>query len=160
MDTRKIIEEAWPRRFTTTRQEGVFTLLRTADVVRRRLERMFESFGLAGQQYNVLRILRGARPEALPTMEIAARMIERAPGITRLLDRLEEKGMVQRERHWEDRRQVLCSITNLGLQTLAQLDEIVDAEDEAVFEMLDDAEVRQVVALLERVREGSEQGGR
>jgi DNA-binding MarR family transcriptional regulator len=109
--------------------------------------------GLSVPQYNVLRILRGARGESLPTLEIASRMIERSPGITRLLDRLHGKGLVHRERCNEDRRQVLCSITDAGLELLAALDEPVLKADREVFSSLTDAELRQLVKLLDRIRE-------
>ena len=140
--------------YRSMRQEALVGLWRTSDVARRFVGRLFEPYGLAMQQYNVLRILRGARPEALPTMEIADRMIEKAPGITRLLDRLEEKGLVSRERCPDDRRQVLCCITEEGLGVLEELDEPVAEADEAALEMLDDDEVRQLIELLARIREG------
>ena len=103
------------RPFARRGEEATVGLLLTADVVKRFGESLLASSGITLQQYNVLRILRGSRPESLPTLEIAARMIEQAPGITRLLDRLERKGLIRRERCREDRRQVLCSITEKGL---------------------------------------------
>ena len=139
-------------RFRTPRQRAVVGLFRTADMLRRSFARVFEPWDLTSQQYNVLRILRGARPDSLPTMEIAERMMEQTPGITRLLDRLYEKGLVHRERCVEDRRQVLCSITAEGLRLLEALDEPVDRADEAAFAMLTDAEVAQLTRLLDRVR--------
>src|SRR5262249_14855885 len=86
------------RPFPTRGQEAAVGLMRTADLLRRLLEQALEPSGVTAQQYNVLRILRGARPESLPTLEIAERMIERTPGITRLLDRLEAKKLVRRDR--------------------------------------------------------------
>src|SRR5262249_27588175 len=98
------------RPFPSRRQEGAVALMRTADQLRHLLDKCLEPAGITTQQYNVLRILRGARPERLPTLEIAERMIERTPGITRLLDRLEAKQLVHRERFSSDRRQVLCTV--------------------------------------------------
>ncbi|HZJ72423.1 MAG TPA: MarR family transcriptional regulator, partial [Planctomycetota bacterium] len=92
------------RPFPSVEAEAVVGLMRTADVVKRGLARVVEPRGLTLQQYNVLRILRGAGPEGLPTLEIAGRMIEQAPGVTRLLDRLEAKNLVQRARCPRDRR--------------------------------------------------------
>jgi MarR family transcriptional regulator, organic hydroperoxide resistance regulator len=135
------------------RQQGLMALIRTADAVRRHFERLLEPHDLTLQQFNVLRILRGARPEALPTMEIAARMIEQAPGITRLLDRLDEKGFVRRVRCEEDRRQVLCSITDEGLALLEQLDAPVREADERVMSALDDAELGVLIRMLDRTRD-------
>jgi DNA-binding MarR family transcriptional regulator len=91
-------------------------------VIRADLERTLEPFGVTPQQYNVLRILRGSHPEPLPTLEIAGRMVERAPGITRLLDRLEAAGKISRARCREDRRRVLVSVTPAGLATLRSAD--------------------------------------
>ena len=90
------------------------TLLRTADLARRALGAVVEEHAITPQQYNVLRILRGAGASGLPTLEIADRMIEESPGITRLLDRLEAKGLVRRERCPHDRRQVLLHDRRAG----------------------------------------------
>src|SRR5213078_2794277 len=97
-------------------------LIRTADVVRRAVGDVVEPHGITAQQYNVLRILRGAGQDGLPTLEIAERMIEQTPGITRLIDRLESKRLVERERSSIDRRCVYCRITKAGLDLLARLD--------------------------------------
>jgi DNA-binding MarR family transcriptional regulator len=84
--------------FPSAAHEGGLGLMRTADVLRRRGAAVVEPRGITLQQYNVLRILRGAGEEGLPTLEVAARMVEQTPGITRLLDRLEVKGLVRRQR--------------------------------------------------------------
>lgn len=152
-ETSQLREEIGQTRpFESLRQEATVGILRTADVVRRKLEGVFEPYGITGQQYNVLRILRGARPEALPTMEIAERMIEKTPGVTRLVDRLEEKGLARRERSSEDRRCVLCTVTEEGLDLLAELDEPVREADEAALAALEDDEVERLIELLDRVR--------
>jgi len=104
------------------------------------------------QQYNVLRILRGVHPEGLPTLEIAARMMERTPGVSRLVDRLERKGLVRRERPASDRRQVLCRVTDRGLELLARLDPEVDAADERALAALDEGDAVHLAGLLNRVR--------
>ena len=142
------------RPFASVAQEGVLGLLRTADVVRRRLSSAVEPRGLTLQQYNVLRILRGAGPSGLPTLDIAARMIEQAPGITRLLDRIEAKGLVQRQRCARDRRRVLCSITGSGLAILARLDLVVASMDRAALGGLRPAQTLRLVGLLDAVRAG------
>jgi len=98
--------------FASKRQEGTIALFLTAEAVRWRFARLLASRGeLTVQQYNVLRILRGAGAVGLPTLSIVERMIEHTPGITRLIDRLESKGLVTRSRAAEDRRQVLCRIS-------------------------------------------------
>jgi MarR family transcriptional regulator, organic hydroperoxide resistance regulator len=148
--------EAAARLERRRRNEGVLAMIRTADVVRRHFTRVFEPYGLTTQQYNVLRILRGARPQALPTMEIAARMMEQTPGITRLLDRLDEKGLITRERCAEDRRQVLCTISLPGLELLDELEPLVVEADDAVVARLAPADLEQLIRLLYDVAEGLE----
>lgn len=134
-------------------QEALIGIVRTADVLKRHMSGVIEPYGVTGQQYNVLRILRGARPDPLPTMEIARRMIENTPGITGLLDRLEEKGFVRRARDDDDRRCSRCSITDKGLRLLAEMDDVVDkAEDEAL-SMLRGAELARLIETLDAVRE-------
>ncbi len=130
-------------------------VLRTADALRRTFDAILEPYGLTGQQYNVLRILRGARPYPLPTMEIANRMIEKTPGITGLLDRLEGKGLVGRARGSDDRRCQYCSITKRGLDLLAELDDPIDEADDAALSMLSKDEVATLAKLLGAIRERS-----
>jgi DNA-binding MarR family transcriptional regulator len=93
----------------------VVTLLRRADQLRSLLVQVVEPHGITLQQYNVLRILRGAGAQGLPTLEIAARMIEHSPGITRLLDRLEAKRLVRRRHCPRDRRRVVSQATRRAL---------------------------------------------
>jgi DNA-binding MarR family transcriptional regulator len=78
-------------------------------VVNRSLARVVEPSGLSLAQYNALRIIRGAGAGGIPTLSIRERMIEEGTTITRLLDKLEEAGLIRRERSYPDRRQVLCS---------------------------------------------------
>ena len=140
--------------FPSPAEEAAVDLMRTADVVRRRLGEVIEPHGITHQQYNVLRILRGSSPEPLPTLEIATRMIEQAPGITRLLDRLETKRLVRRQRCQEDRRQVHCWITAEGLALLDRLDEPVRLAIRGGFKSLSRATASELVGLLDRVRAG------
>ena len=139
--------------FRSTAQEATLALLKTADVVRRRGALMVEPEGITSQQYNVLRILRGAGAEGLPTLEISSRMIEQAPGITRLLDRLEAKKLVHRERCPEDRRQVTCRITPGGLTLLTRLDKVIESADEMILGAMSLTEQRQLIRLLAAIRE-------
>ena len=138
--------------FRSSAQEAVVGLLRTTDRVRRTLAGVVEPRGITLQQYNVLRILRGSRPRGLPTLEIAARMVEHAPGITRLLDRLEAKTLVRRRRDADDRRQVMCQITPAGLKLLAGLDAGLQRADESTLGMLSRRDLRRLIALLDRIR--------
>lgn len=130
------------------------TLLRTTDVLRRRLGAVVEPHGITMQQYNVLRILRGAGKDGLPTLEIAGRMLEQTPGITRLIDRLESKKLVARERCSSDRRCVYCRVTPAGLQLLARLDAPVRAAADAAFNVIRKTELAALVGTLDRLRGG------
>jgi DNA-binding MarR family transcriptional regulator len=108
-------------------EEAVFLeLMRTTDMLSRRLAGILKSEDLSSTQYNVLRILRGA-PDGLPCGEIASRMITRDPDVTRLLDRLEKRKLISRCRETKDRRTVMVRITADGVQLLARLDEPVQA---------------------------------
>lgn len=138
--------------FGSKAKEAALALLRTIDMMKRSWAEILEPHGVTLQQYNVLRILRGAGEGGLPTLEIAERMIEQAPGITRLLDRLEAKGLVSRERCPTDRRQVTCRIAKPGLTLLAALDPIVDALDDSMLGNLTRTELRQLIHLLDRIR--------
>lgn len=145
------------RPFRSQRQEAALGVLRTADLVRRVIAAVLEPQGVTPQQYNVLRILRGAGPDGLPTLEIANRMVEQTPGVTRLLDRIEAKGWVSRARCPEDRRQVLCTITRSGLDLLASLDAPMEAVDDLVLESLSDSQVSTLIRLLDKARASCEQ---
>jgi DNA-binding MarR family transcriptional regulator len=98
--------------FTSREQEAYLSLLRTADALQARVEARLKEFGLTGTQYNALRILRGAGPEGLPCCEIGERMITHDPDITRLLNRLEDRGFVERTRARHDRRRAEASTRN------------------------------------------------
>jgi MarR family transcriptional regulator, organic hydroperoxide resistance regulator len=140
------------RPFRSPAEEAFVAVLKTADVLRRRMARIVEPHGITPQQYNVLRILRGAHPEPLPTLEIRERMLEEAPGITRLVDRLERLGLIERERAEDDRRRVDCWITAAGLDLLDELDEEVDAADEATADGLSTRDVQALLRILEVIR--------
>ncbi len=140
------------RPFRSPAQEAGLSIIRAADALRRRMAGVIEPHGITLQQYNVLRILRGAGPGGLPTLAVGERMIERMPGVTRLLDRLERDGLVRRTRSSEDRRRVYAEITPTGLALLARLDDPVARAEDAIFEPFDEAEIRALVGALDRVR--------
>ena len=138
--------------FRSARQEGAIALLRTASVVRRAIARVIEPHGLSLAQYNALRIIRGAGTAGVPTLDIRDRMIEEGTTITRLLDRLEQAGLIRRERAVPDRRQVMCRVTDNGRKLLEKLDPLVDAADEATMETLSKKDLDQLIALLDVLR--------
>ena len=113
--------ESKRRRAAGPEEAAFLDLLRTTDILSRGLIQVLKAEDLSATQYNVLRILRGA-PEGLPCGEIASRMITRDPDVTRLLDRLEKRGLISRCRGAKDRRMVLTRITPAGLALLARLD--------------------------------------
>ena len=139
------------RPFRTRSQEATIALLRTAHLLRRRVEAVVATEGLTHQQYNVLRILRGAGAP-LPTMEISDRMIETACGITRLLATLEEKELIRREQWAGDRRQVLCQITPSGLRTLDRLAAPMDELDDALSVGLTEPQLDSLLEILGHIR--------
>ena len=112
------------RRAACAEEVAFLDLLRTCDLLSRGPAQVLKSEDLSATQYNVLRILRGA-PEGLPCGEIANRMITRDPDVTRLLDRLEKRGLISRWRETADRRMVMARITEDGLKLLDRLDEPV-----------------------------------
>jgi DNA-binding MarR family transcriptional regulator len=128
-------------------QELFVTLQRVADRLLQDTQMALKPSGLSPQQYNVLRILRGAKSR-LSCTEIASRMINRDPDMTRLLDRIEAKGWIERSRDGEDRRVVLASITKAGLALLAELDAPVQESHRRQFEILDGAAKRTVIEAL------------
>lgn len=151
-------EIAQRRPFHSVKAEVTVGILRTAALIERHFAQVVARTGVTIQQYNVLRILRGAGEEGLPTLVIRDRMIHAAPGITRLLDKLEKAGLARRERASPDRRQVFCYITRQGLDVLEQLDEEMRSADDLAVGTLDDAQQRQLIRLLEGVRAGHRAG--
>jgi DNA-binding MarR family transcriptional regulator len=144
-----------PENFRSREQQATLGLLRTADAIKRGLAQVIEPHGITAQQYNVLRILRGAAPDGLPTLTIGERMIEQTPGVTRLIDRLERKGLVARVPCAKDRRRVFCRITPKGLELLDELDEPVNRCDARALSVLPPSELDSLITLLDRVRSSS-----
>jgi DNA-binding MarR family transcriptional regulator len=140
------------RPFPSIYQEATVALLRTAAVLRRAVSRVIEPAGLSMAQYNVLRILRGAGPAGLPTLAIRARLIEEAPGITRLVEKLDRARLIRRDRSTPDRRQVMCFITDEGLALLARLDDAVDLAERDMLAGLTADDTERLIALLDAVR--------
>jgi MarR family transcriptional regulator, organic hydroperoxide resistance regulator len=118
-------EAAQPRLFDSLEQEAYLNLWRTYDRLKALEEGVFAEFDLSAQQYNALRLLRDAAPESLPTLVLAARLVSRAPDITRLVDRLEARFLVRRERLAHNRRVVRIAITAEGDALLEQMAERV-----------------------------------
>jgi DNA-binding MarR family transcriptional regulator len=145
------------RPFQSAAHEAVVGLLRTADLVRRQAAALVEPHGITIQQFNVLRILRGAGDEGLPTLEVAERMIEQTPGVTRLLDRLEAKELVRRQRCPKDRRQHLCWISAKGLAVLEKIDALTTRAQEDSLKGLRQKDRVTLIKLLDAIRAAHQQ---
>jgi len=141
--------------FRSREQEAYLSLLRTADALRSQVESKLKEFGLTGTQYNALRILRGAGPEGLPCSEIGERMITRDPDVTRLLNRLEKRGLVRRARARADRRVIYGKITAAGLKLLSLMDEPVETRSRQMLKPVGQEKLAQLIKLLELVRGGT-----
>ena len=140
------------RPFRVHGQEAHISILRTADVLGHAVERTIAPFGLSHEQYNALRILRGAGDKGLPTLEIASRMVSRSPNVTRLLDKLIVKRLARRVRSRQDRRVIYISITPEGAALLEEVNPIVD-ELFAKFPPMTREEMRMLLDFLDRIRE-------
>src|SRR5260370_25312039 len=139
------------RRAGCPEEAAFLELLRTTDMLSRGVGQVLKNEGLSANQYNVLRILRGS-PEGLACGEIARRMITRDPDITRLLDRLERRGLISRRRETKDRRTVMAKITPEGLKVLVRLDEPVQSGHRKQLGHLGRERVREMTQLLSLAR--------
>lgn len=140
-------------RFATPAQEAMLSVIATSSWLNGRLGATMSNFDITPAQYNVLRILRGSHPEKLTCSAIGERLLDRTPDVTRLLNRLQKAGYIDRARAEQDRRVVEVGITPAGLKLLGRMDDpVADLQDE-ITEGLSDAELRQLIDLLERLRE-------
>jgi DNA-binding MarR family transcriptional regulator len=145
--------------FRSVAQEATVALLRTASIVNRAAARVVEPAGLSVAQYNALRIIRGAGTGGIATLAIRERMIDEGTTITRLLDKLEDAGLIRRERSVPDRRQVMCYATDAGRTLLDELDPRVNAMDEEVVSALNREQLEQFIELLDVVRSANAERG-
>lgn len=148
-----------PRRFDSPQQEAYLSLWRTYDRLRMIEDQLFSNHELTAQQYNALRLLRAEHPGTLPTLALASRLVSHAPDITRLLDRLAERGLVARERMADNRRVVQVGITEAGLALLKELDEPVRACHAQQLGHLSGTQLRTLVELLRASRQPHEEAG-
>lgn len=143
------------RPFSSLQQEAYLSVVRTTSALTDRVEDLLKPYGISGTQYNVLRILRGAGESGLCRNELRDRMLTRMPDMTRLLDRMEEAGLVTRSREQEDRRMVLTQITPRGQQLLSELDRPMSDLHRDQLAGLTEQQLRSLIDLLTAIREGN-----
>ena len=157
----EIMTEALRRRLKQTQfpnpaEEALLSVMVAAAALNDRIDRVCAKHKITRPQYNVLRILRGVYPQGHPRCEIACRMIDRAPDITRLLDRLEARRLVRRARGSEDKRQTVTSITPKGLKLLEAMQPKTDAEVASILGQLSAEECRELSRLCWQILESAE----
>jgi DNA-binding MarR family transcriptional regulator len=143
-------------RFDSHEQEAFLNLWRTYDCLKALEEELFGRFQLSAQQYNALRLLRSVYPAPMQTLALGKRLISRGPDTTRMLDRLEQRQLIVRERRSENRRVVEIRITEEGLRLLDEMAESVREMHKRQLGHLSRPEQRDLIALLKRIREPHE----
>ncbi|HEY8561058.1 MAG TPA: MarR family transcriptional regulator [Pyrinomonadaceae bacterium] len=138
--------------FRSLEEEAILNIARTAEYLNAAINGLLKASDLTGTQYNVLRILRGAGEEGLSCSEISERMVTKESDVTRLLDRVENRGFISRERPANNRRVVIARITDEGLRVLAELDAPVDELDRGLVGHLGDERLKTLNELLEAIR--------
>jgi DNA-binding MarR family transcriptional regulator len=147
------------QRFDSPQQEAYLNLWRTYDRLRLLEDELFARFDLTAQQYNALRLLKAAHPKKVPTLSLAGRLVSRAPDITRLLDKLVDRALVERERPADNRRVVNVGVTDAGIALLDQLAPAIRECHERQLGHMDEGEMRTLVELLRKARGPHEADG-
>ena len=143
-------------RFDSVEQEIFLNLWRTYDCLKAVEERLFAQHQISAQQYNALRLLRSVSPASMPTLALGRRLISRGPDTTRMLDRLERRDLIRRDRKSDNRRVVQVFITSPGLMLLAQLDTAVSDMHQLQLGHLSENQQRQLIRLLKTARKPHE----
>jgi DNA-binding MarR family transcriptional regulator len=144
------------RRFDSPQQECYLNLWRTYDRLRMIEDQLFARHDLTAQQYNALRLLRSEHPAGLPTLALASRLVSHAPDITRLIDRLEQRGLVARQRVAANRRVVQIAVTDTGLGLLKSLDQPVRECHQKQLSHLSGTQLQSLIELLRTARQPHE----
>ncbi len=140
--------------FESLQEEAALALARTHDELRRQYDGFFKRYDLTGTQYNALRILRGAGEAGLPCSDIGQRMITRDPDITRLMNRLQKRGLCTRERDRLDARVIRTRITAAGLKLLKEIDEPIRELNRTLMSHMSESRLQSLIRLLDEVRSG------
>ena len=146
-------------RFDSLQQEAYLNLWRTYDRLKVVEDELFAQFDLSAQQYNALRLLETVHPDSMPTLALGQRLISRAPDMTRMLDRLEERSLVRRERRPENRRVVEVAIAPAGRQLLEELSLQVRDGHKRQLGHLTAQKLKQLIELLQLARNPHEEVG-
>lgn len=139
--------------FENRAQEAMLNLFVASAHVRRRVEAACNEFDLQFAHHNVLRILRGAHPDGHPRCEIIERMLDPSPDVTRLIDKLVERGLVERSRSQKDRRMTIHTITDAGLSLLDDLDPRIRDVQDWFDERVSDRDLRHLSRICEGIYE-------
>ena len=148
----KLSELIKQERFVSSGQEAMLNVIVTGSWLLGELSATMAPYGVTPAQYNVLRILRGSHPRKLTCSDIGARLLDRTPDVTRLLNRLEKGGLIHRARAEHDRRVVEVGLTGQGMALTNQMQHTVEAEVQRLTRHLDTPEHAQLCDLLERLR--------
>jgi DNA-binding MarR family transcriptional regulator len=146
-----IRERLQQRSFTSPQQEAMLSVMVCSDVLLRLMEELTEPHGITSAQYNVLRILRGVHPEGHPRREIIRRMIQVAPDVTRLIDRLEKQDLVHRGRSSDDKRLSLTFITDKGLALLSDMQPTLDLMNKRLWANISEDEALALAKLCDKL---------
>jgi DNA-binding MarR family transcriptional regulator len=142
--------------FSSVEEEALLNLLRTSDCLHRAFRHKARKWGVTSTQYNVLRILRAARPQGLTCSAIGSRMIAAEPDITRLLARLKALKLIRQQRDRQDRRAVWTHISAAGLELLSEMDPVIRQVPQELLGHLNGAELTELIRLLELARKPNE----
>ncbi|MBI1290991.1 MarR family transcriptional regulator [bacterium] len=143
------------RGFRSVPEKAFVSLIKTNDMVVAAEESVFRQAGITFTQYNVLRILRGSHPDGLPVMEVGSRMLSRVPDVTRLLNRMERNGLIERHRGKVDRRSIIVRLSAKGMDSVNGLDPVVSEMQRRLFDGLSDDELDAFCRVLEKLRENA-----
>lgn len=152
MGSKLAAEIGQSRPFELLEEEAILNLIRTHEYLQQRQAEFFKQFALTATQYNILRILRGAGKAGVTCSQAAERMLTADPDITRLLDRLETRGLIRRERDTSDRRVVLSRITPEGLALLKSMDKPLAESVRGLAGHVERKKLRQLIEILEELR--------
>jgi DNA-binding MarR family transcriptional regulator len=152
MSDRLLAELKQTKPFPRPSAEAALNILRTAALLEHRITDTLKPYGITMTQYNVLRILRGAGAKGLCGREVGERLVSSVPDVSRLLDRMEEMGLIQRERDDSDRRHVTARITPMGLDVVARATAPLESVERAMFGRIDAGSLQALIGTLEDVR--------